>query len=366
MRSLRCVVLCATVIVLARVPAARAQAGSQPGGSTPLPSAGGQPSEDVENNRSTTRKWAIEVHAGVGGAMGAPGGSGSLPSTGTLASGLLSASTFAFGTGANLLNANLTSAGAASAVITPLDSVLLGSAVTREPQALVGLRLQRALTRRLSLSIAGDYMRGTLSFEPSALTALEATRTSYITALSRALSSPTLASSVTAVTTVTDHQASQMVRGTGSLVYDLMVGRRLDTVRHRWWWCRDRVGEDADGHPRRQFHPGQRHEHLLDRHRHAHLPHSTDYARSAWAARASPTTCRSVLASRAGRTAASPASQSNLVDYSGHPFARKHGGRRSCRSRLATRSSTRPVRSTRCRCQALKHAVVLVSSVAAS
>lgn len=226
MRSLRCVVLCATVIVLARVPAARAQAGSQPGGPTPA-SAGAPTSDDAESRRSTTRKWALELHAGLGAPVGAPGGSGSLPSTGTVTSGLLSASTFAFGTGASLLNANLTSAGAASAVITPLDSLLLGNAVTREPQALAGLRIQRALTRRLSLSIAGDYMRSTLSFEPSALTALETTRTSYITGLTRALSSPTLASSVTAVTTVTDHQASQMVRGTGSLVYDLTVGRRL-------------------------------------------------------------------------------------------------------------------------------------------
>lgn len=189
--------------------------------------AGNTQSADDTPKLPSTPKWELELHVGLGASLGTPSGSGTLPSTGTVSQGQLSASTFYFGTGTSLLNANLTAAGASSAAITPLDSVLLGSAIRRDAQALVGLRLQRALTPRLSLSFSGDYARGNVAFRPSSLSAIEATRSSYITGVQRALASPTLAPSVTSVSTITDTEPAQQLRATGSLVVDLTENTRF-------------------------------------------------------------------------------------------------------------------------------------------
>jgi len=227
MRSIRLVVLLASATCVLSAAPARAQARPASGGaSAPATPASSQPA-DEDTPKSSTPKWEVELHVGLGAPLGTPAGSGTLPSTGSVSAGQLSASTFYFGTGASLLNANLASTGASSAAITPLDTVLQTNAISRDAQVLFGLRVQRALTRRLSVSFSGDYVRGNVSFRPSTLTAIEATRSSYITGLQRALASSTLASAVTSVSTITDTEPSQQLRATGSLVVDLTENSRF-------------------------------------------------------------------------------------------------------------------------------------------
>jgi len=177
---------------------------------------------DTSAPASTTPRWNVEVHAGISSPQNQSNGSGALPTTGTLLQGEISASTFYFGDGARLFNDNLrTIAGTQSAVIVPLDGVLLGAMTTRKPGPAFGVRLERAIKERFAVQVNGDLTLDHLEYTPEALAAIETTRTSYIPALQRALSASTLTSSVTSVSALTDHQRVTQLFATGAFVVKL-------------------------------------------------------------------------------------------------------------------------------------------------
>ena len=183
--------------------------------------------------------------------------------------------------------------------------------------------IQRALTRRLSLSIAGDYMRSTLSFEPSALTALETTHQLHHRSHART-GSPTR---------IERHRGHDGDRSPGIAdgARHRFAGLRpdggatADAVCHRRRRRRHRFGEDADSHPSLAA-PAS----VTGRASTGPTPsrsptHTARTTRLAWAPRASPTTSRSALASasRPNSALAKFAEQSGRCRC--HPFARKYG-----------------------------------------
>jgi hypothetical protein len=174
-------------------------------------------------------KWDIEVHAGIAATHSPVAGSAILPTTGAIVQGEISASTFYLGDGARLFNQNLgvvTGAPAASLIV-PLDAVLLGASTTREIGPAIGVRLQRAITNRLAVQVDGDLSLDHLAFKPEVLTAIEAARASYATALSRALSVSPLTSAVSSVATISDHQFAPQLFATGALVFNLKTSGKV-------------------------------------------------------------------------------------------------------------------------------------------
>ena len=136
-------------------------------------------------------KWDIEVHGGLSTNGHQNSGSGSLPSTGAIVGGWISASSFYFGTGATLFNQNevAISGSQSPATIAPLDPVLLGSAIRRPRYAgTLGVRVGRSFARRFTAEVTADYDPGDMTFTNTALAGIEATRASYVPALARALS----------------------------------------------------------------------------------------------------------------------------------------------------------------------------------
>jgi hypothetical protein len=169
---------------------------------------------------SSEPKWNVEVHAGVSSPHNPVAGSGSLPSTGTLVQGELSASTFYLGDGARLFNENqrVVTGSQSAPLIVPLDAALLSAMVTRETGSAVGARLERAFRNRFAVQVTGDLSLDHLAFTSAALSAIETTRSSYIPAVQRALSASSLASSVTSVATISDRHFAPQVFATGAFV----------------------------------------------------------------------------------------------------------------------------------------------------
>jgi len=172
---------------------------------------------------SSEPKWNVEVHAGVSSPYNPVAGSGSLPSTGTVVQGELSASTFYLGDGARLFNENqrVVTGTQPGPLIVPLDAVLLSAMVTRETGSAVGVRLARDIRNRFAVQVSGDLSFDHLAFTSAALTAIEVTRSSYIPAVERALSASPLTSSVTSVATISDRHFAPQVFATGAIVVKL-------------------------------------------------------------------------------------------------------------------------------------------------
>jgi hypothetical protein len=176
----------------------------------------------ASTSASTTPRWNVEVHAGISSPQNQSNGSGALPTTGTLLQGEISASTFYLGDGARLFNDNQRAiAGTQTPLIVPLDGVLLGAITTRQPGPAFGVRLERAIKERFAVHVNGDLALDHLEYTPEALRAIETTRTSYVPALQRALSASALTSSVTSVSTLTDHQRATQAFATGAFVLKL-------------------------------------------------------------------------------------------------------------------------------------------------
>jgi len=170
----------------------------------------------------TPPRWNVEVHAGISSPQNPTNGSGTLPTTGSLTQGQISASTFYLGNGTALFNANqLAIAGPQGPAIVSLDAILLRTMTTRQAGPAFGVRLERAIKERFAVQITGDLALDHLEYTPEALAAIEATRSSYIPALQRALAASPLTSSVTSVTTLTDHQRATQFFGTGAFVVKL-------------------------------------------------------------------------------------------------------------------------------------------------
>jgi hypothetical protein len=177
---------------------------------------------DTSTSTSTTPQWNVEVHVGISSTQNQSNGSGALPTTGSLLQGEISASTFYFGDGARLFNDNQRAiAGTQGPVIVPLDGVLLRAMTTRQAGPAFGARLERAIKERFAVQVDGDLALDHIAFTPETLTAIEATRVSYIPALQRALSASPLTSSVTSVTTLTDRQRATQLFATGTFVLKL-------------------------------------------------------------------------------------------------------------------------------------------------
>jgi hypothetical protein len=178
--------------------------------------------QDADASTPSSPRWNVEVHAGISSPQNQSNGSGALPTTGTLLQGQISASTFYLGDGARFFNDNQrTIAGAASPVIVPLDGALLSAMTTRKPGPAFGVRVERAIMERFAVQVNGDLALDHLEYTPEALAAIETTRTSYIPALQRALSASPLTSSVTSVSSLTDHQRTTQAFVTGAFVLKL-------------------------------------------------------------------------------------------------------------------------------------------------
>jgi len=189
-----------------------------------IPSSQADAAPAARSSDASPRVWEVELHGGRYWAGGGQGGSGTLPSTGGVAQGLVSASTFYAGSGASAFNASQAGAGIA---ITPLDAVLLGAAVTRRSDAELGVRVQRTLTPHLAFEASAEYGFGAYAFRSSALTGIEASRASYLAALQRVLGRAPLASTVTSVSTITDAPSAPQVVVTGALVARWKEGSRF-------------------------------------------------------------------------------------------------------------------------------------------
>ncbi len=207
-------VLClAVVAVVVSIRAATAQsAAPQPANQSPSPAT---PPE---------RKWEIEVHGGLVVNGNQDAGASSLPLSGSIIGGRISAVSFYFGQGAQLFNQNEAGIPGAGSVptITPVDPVLLGPVVQRQRHAgTLGARVDRTLGRRLTAEVTFDYSPGDLAFTNTALAEIEATRASFTPALEHALSVSPVASTVTSVSTVINRQHAPQLFTTGTLLINL-------------------------------------------------------------------------------------------------------------------------------------------------
>ena len=139
-------------------------------------------SQDIEH------KWAVEVHAG-----------GMLPSRPSSGNGVVfprgedftamngqpsrRITSWYFGDGSVLLNQVLTAMGRAPEVqITPLDTLLTRSSIQNESSPVFGLRISRTLSRRFEVDVTADYKRKGMAISSEGLAAIEASRSTFITA----------------------------------------------------------------------------------------------------------------------------------------------------------------------------------------
>jgi hypothetical protein len=180
-----------------------------------------QPDADTASASGGTAgsKWEIEVHGGVATISSQHSGSGGLPTTGAVVGGLIGVSSFYLGDGARLFNQNQTAA--AGGQIVPLDAVLIGPAIREQGVGTFGIRVGRALNRRLTVEASGDLEVVHLSFAPATLSAIEATRASFTPALERALSSPAVTSAVTSAADIADRKLASHLYVAGALIVNL-------------------------------------------------------------------------------------------------------------------------------------------------
>ncbi|MEQ1911980.1 MAG: hypothetical protein ABMA15_24380 [Vicinamibacterales bacterium] len=171
-------------------------------------------------------KWEFGVHAGISRDSNQSNGTSILPTTGTTAQGLLSVSTFYFGSGAALFNQVQP-----ATPIVALDPVLTKPSVARTSGVSLGGHIQRSFGDRFALEVTGDYLRSSLAFTPAALNQIEATRASFTSALQAALASTSETASVTSVASITEKQLATRVALTGAMLTDLrQTGRVIPYV----------------------------------------------------------------------------------------------------------------------------------------
>jgi hypothetical protein len=171
-------------------------------------------------------RWLVEMHGGPAIDRDPTSGSGSLPNTASLVQGLVSASTFSFGTGTTLFNQSAVADG-----ITALDEVLTSAGTRRQSGANIGMSLERTLTRRLSLELSTDYVRSRLSLRDETLSGFERTRSTMSAALQQVLATGSAPSDVTVTVTRNDDQTASRLVFTGGLVLNLReAGRTVPYV----------------------------------------------------------------------------------------------------------------------------------------
>jgi hypothetical protein len=177
--------------------------------------------------QGTGGKWEVEVHGGVTQAQSPTGGDASLPDPAAPFRTLDRVGTsrrvpsWYFGDGAVLLN-QVNTAFAISPRITPLDPVLQSS-VDRQGGGLFGVRVSRQLNARFSAEFSFDYSRSQLEMTDATLSAIEASRASFISAWNGVMgTAPILFQSpvVTSTGTIVNHQGRQAL-SVGALAINL-------------------------------------------------------------------------------------------------------------------------------------------------
>ena len=136
----------------------------------------------------TARRWEADFH--VGGMMGSQPTSGTAgnfpagePFTGFNGRASRYQSTWMFGDGSAFLNQVLPQFPVPITIasrITPLDSTLTTSSVSRSRNFSFGARVARKLTRRVRAEFAIDSTGGSLAISDGALAGIEATRVSFV------------------------------------------------------------------------------------------------------------------------------------------------------------------------------------------
>jgi hypothetical protein len=134
----------------------------------------------------TRQHWEVEVFGGWLMANQPTGGTGTLPGAGaafTTISGQPSrkVSTWYFGDGTELLNSVIQSLGRAER-LTPLNPALNKATLRRENGGNLGFRFRRDLTARFAAEFSLQSARGRLVVNEEGLTAIEASRSSFILA----------------------------------------------------------------------------------------------------------------------------------------------------------------------------------------
>lgn len=120
-------------------------------------------------------------------------------------------SSWYFGDGALLLN-QLSAAFGTRARMTPLDEALTTAVVRRRPGGSFGLRVGRALNGRFTAEGSLQYHVATLQVTPSALAAIETSRTTFVAAWNDLfLNSPFLTPNVTSLSAVDQGRAWQIL-----------------------------------------------------------------------------------------------------------------------------------------------------------
>lgn len=215
LRSCLCACLTAAVLFVPRVAPAQT---TPPTAAAAAAAAAGQPDQPRRERRG---KWEIEVHGGLSVDPSHTAGTASLPTTGSSVQGLLSFTTFSFGSATTLFNQ-----ARPSSAITALDPLLTKSMFSRTSGVALGGRIYRELNPRLAIEFSGDYLRNQAAFSSSALSTLEATRGSLATALQQTLAATGQTASASATTTIADAQLATRIAVTGALVVNLSKSTR--------------------------------------------------------------------------------------------------------------------------------------------
>jgi hypothetical protein len=176
------------------------------------------------------RNWEVEFHVGGNFVGVVPDGTASLPAAGqpfTTVVGTPSrrVSSWYFGDGALLFNQANAALGLGSK-ITPLDPLFESSLPDPQDGVSYGFRLGRAITRRFGAEFTVDYRRGPLVVRPSATAAVEAARTTFISAFTALIGSGQFVSpTVTSVSTIAENDLNQ-VTATGAFIVNLKTSGR--------------------------------------------------------------------------------------------------------------------------------------------
>ncbi len=202
------------------------------------------PAAAAAQSAAGASRWEVEVHGGGGFDNRSTDGRGALPPAGepfqtVVGATSRRASTWSFGDGALLLNQINASFGAAgtpfppSGRITPLDPVLQGAAAHGDNGVDWGFRVGVALTPRFGAEFTLDAAQGQVRFTDEALAGIEATRSSFITALDNRTgllySGGGLVFTNASVTSTAaiDEPSGRQLFTTGTLIINLASGGRF-------------------------------------------------------------------------------------------------------------------------------------------
>lgn len=179
----------------------------------------------------SSRNWEVEVHAGGATVTSPSGGAAATLPIGTSFTTLAGSqsrreSSWWFGDGASLLN-SVNRTLAPSAVLTPLDAVILSAAGSRANGAAAGFRVTRRFGSRYAAEFGLDYARTPLQFTRAALDGIETSRSTFVTAFRGLFTSgPSQNPNVTATVAITEGTGYELVT-TGVLGVDLLTRGRF-------------------------------------------------------------------------------------------------------------------------------------------